>query len=98
MVGNRRINPPRHYLSDLFRLAEAVGAPLGILLILLSLPGIFTPLVQGGWAEGLPWLPAVMAAFSSFLMLFGVVLLWRGLRRVLRFTPFARPRFFRHRR
>lgn len=90
MVGNRRINPFGHYLSDLFRLAEAVGGPLGILLILLSLPGIFTPIAQGDWARGLPWLPAVIAAFSSFLLLVGIILFWQGLRRALRFSALAR--------
>ena len=85
------------YLRGFFGLVERIGGPLGFLIILLSLPGIIALVSSGDWAHGLPWLPAAVAAFSSLLLILGVILLWHGVRRALLFNPLARL-WFRYRR
>jgi hypothetical protein len=76
---------PTGYFRDLVRLGHRTAAPLGVLLIFLSLPGLLGLLFHDDWSQALPWLPGALFAFSSLLFAVGMFFLWQGLRRALRF-------------
>lgn len=80
------------YFRDLARLGHQTAAPLGVLIILLSLPGMIGVLFTDDWSQALPWLPDALFVFSSLLFACGILFLWLGLRRALRFGLPIRPR------
>jgi hypothetical protein len=86
------MNALRHYLRDFLASARRVGGVVGVLIVLLSVPGLFAPALKSDLALGLRWLPVGLAVFSGVLMILGLGLLLYGIRGVLRFGPRFRVR------
>lgn len=90
------MNPPHRYLRDLLQTARQLGGVVGVLLILLSIPGIIALLTPGDHATRvLSCLAVGVAVVSGLLCALGVSLLWYGLRGALRFRAPARIRIRR---
>jgi hypothetical protein len=88
--GYFAMNALRLYLRDFLNSARRVGGVVGVLLMLLTVPGIIAPALKSDWARGLPWLPVGLAVVSGVLSILGLGLLLYGIRGALRFGP--RPR------
>jgi hypothetical protein len=82
----------RLYLRDFLASARRVGGFVGVLIMLLSVPGLFAPALHSDLARGLRWLPVGLAAFSGVLTIVGLGLFLYGMRGVLRFGPRLRLR------
>jgi uncharacterized BrkB/YihY/UPF0761 family membrane protein len=89
------MNALRRYLRDLLKTVRHIGGLLGLLIVLLSVPGMVAPALSGEWAQGLPWLPFVLAVVSGILSILGLTLSFYGMRGLFRFGPRLR---VRHRR
>jgi hypothetical protein len=86
------MNALRHYWRDLLETARRVGGFIGVLISLLSIPGIVAPALRSEWALGLPWLPVGLAVVSGVLLILGLGLLLYGIRGAWRFGPRLRLR------
>jgi hypothetical protein len=90
------MNALRLYLRDFLHATRQVGRVVGVLIVLLSVPGIIAPSLRSDWARGLPWLPVGVAVVSGVLLILGLGLLSYGVRGAVRFGP--RPRLRPRRR
>jgi hypothetical protein len=81
---SRRFN---RYLQDFRRFVRQLGPAAGLLVMLVSLPGIIVPAMPDEWTRAVSWLPPALAGVSSLLFVVGLGLLWHWLRRAWRFGP-----------
>jgi hypothetical protein len=86
------MNGQHPYLRDFSKTARQVGGFLGVLIMLLSVPGMIAPTLSGDWARGLPWLPVGLAVVSGVLWALGLGLLLYAIRRRVHFGPRLRVR------
>jgi hypothetical protein len=84
------MNALRLYWRDFLHSARRIGAVVGVLMMLLSVPGIIAPTLPGELAHAIPWLPVGLAVVSGVLLILGLGLLLYGIRGALRFG--LRPR------
>jgi hypothetical protein len=89
------MNALRRYLRDFLNTARQLGGLLGVLIMLLSVPGMIAPALSGDWARGLPWLPVGLAVVSGVLWTLGLGLLLYAIRGRVRFGPRLRVRHWR---
>jgi len=86
------MNALRVYWRDFLNSARRIGGLVGVLILLLSVPGMIAPALPGDWAHGIPSLPAALAVVSGILTILGLALIWYGIRDALRFGPRLRIR------
>jgi hypothetical protein len=83
------MNSPNGYFQDLLRTLRRLGAPAGVLLVALALPGLLASLMADGQGIGLS-LRIGIASFSVLLCAGGLIIIFLGMRASLHFSP--RPR------
>ena len=84
------MNALRLYLRDFLNSARRIEGVVGVLMMLLSVPGIMAPALPGDLAHAIPWLPVGLAVVSGILLILGLGLLLYGIRGAWRFG--LRPR------
>jgi hypothetical protein len=81
------MNALRLYLREFLNSARRVGGVAGVLIVLLSVPGVIAPALPSEWARGLPWLPVGLAVVCGVLMILGLGLLLYGFHGASRSGP-----------